>query len=76
MSLDTPHINVRASKEHAIREFGDCTATQKRSQLRNRSLVGWLTVLVDNHTMALVEDGEVLGSTQLDKGISGSHILQ
>ena len=35
------------------------------------SLIGWLTAFVSDTTMALVEDGEVLGSRQLDMGNSG-----
>ena len=36
------------------------------------SLMGRLTAFVINTTMALVEDGDVLGSRQLDMGNSGS----
>ncbi len=35
------------------------------------SLMGRLTVFVSNNTMALVEDGEVLGPMHLDMGNSG-----
>ena len=35
------------------------------------SLIGWLTVFVSDTIMALVEDGEMLGSRQLDMRNSG-----
>ena len=35
------------------------------------SLIGWLTAFVSDTTMALVEDGKVLGSRQLDMGNPG-----
>ena len=35
------------------------------------SLIGWLTASVSDTTMALVEDGALLGSRQLDMGNSG-----
>jgi len=35
------------------------------------SLIGWLTASVSGTTIALVEDGEVLGSRQLGMGNSG-----
>ena len=35
-------------------------------------LIGWLTASVSDTTMALAEDGEVLGSKELDMGDSGS----
>ena len=35
------------------------------------SLIGWLTAFVSDTTMALVEDGALLGSRQLDMGNSG-----
>ncbi len=35
------------------------------------SLIGWLTAFVSDTRMALVEDGEMLGSRQLDMGNVG-----
>ena len=35
------------------------------------SLIGWLTASVTDTTMALVEDGALLGPRQLDMGNSG-----
>ncbi len=35
------------------------------------SLIGWLTAFVSDTTMALVEDGEMLGSRQLAMGNVG-----
>ena len=35
------------------------------------SLMGWMTAFVSDATMALVDDGEVLGSRHLDLGNSG-----
>ena len=37
------------------------------------SLIGWLTASVTDTTMALVEDGALLGPRQLDMGNSGLH---
>ncbi len=36
------------------------------------SLMVWMTAFVSDATMALVEDGALLGSRQLDMGNSGS----
>ena len=35
------------------------------------SLIGWLTAFVSDTTIAVVEDGALLGSRQLDMGNSG-----
>ena len=37
----------------------------------NVGLIGWLTALVSDTTMALVEHGALLGLRQLDMGNSG-----
>ena len=39
------------------------------------SLIGWLTASVTDTTMALVEDGALLGPRQLDMGNSGLVLL-
>ena len=39
------------------------------------SLIGWLTASVTDTTMALVEDGALLGPRQLDMGNSGGNVF-
>jgi hypothetical protein len=55
---------VGSARPHTERQF-----TTPRDGFVN--LIGWLTAFVSDTTMALVEDGALLGTSQLDMGNAG-----
>jgi len=67
-------LSDRVNYRHPLRGIRQRGLHDAELGHRSVGLLGWLTEMESQTTMALVEHGEVLGSRQLDMGNSGSRL--